>query len=151
MVPEKIGGIPAHPLIVHLPIVLGPLVGLLAVLLLVPSLRAKLAWPTAGLAVVFAVSAMLAVQSGETLAETLQLGDLIEEHEEAAEALRNIALLFAAVAVGVAALRSKVTGTAQHAAVVVLAVLGVATIGFTIKTGHEGAKAVWAPQLESSR
>ncbi len=147
---DKIGDLPAHPLIVHLPIVLGPVVGVLAILCLIPSWRDKLLLPTAGLAVIFAISAFLATESGESLAQTLQLGDAIEEHEEAAETLRLIAFIFAIAAVGLAVLRGRLKGAALTAGALVLAALGVATIGFTIKTGHEGAKVVWQDKFEAA-
>ncbi len=149
--PEKIGGLPAHPLIVHLPIVLGPVVGLLALLLLFPKWRTRLLWPTAALAVVFATSAILAAESGEQLAATLQLGEAIHEHEEAAETLRLVGFLLAIATVGVALLGSRLKGALQTGAIVVVAVLGLATIGFTVKTGHEGAKAVWEAPFDAAQ
>lgn len=148
---EKIGDLPAHPLIVHLPIVLGPLVGLLTLVLVLPKWRDKLLWPTAALAVVFALSAVVAAQSGETFAQTLQIGDAIEAHEEAAETLRLIGVVLAAALVGVAALGSRLKGALQTGAVVIVAALGIATVGFTIKTGHEGAKAVWKAPFEAAQ
>lgn len=148
---EKIGDLPAHPLIVHLPIVLGPVVGLLTVLCLMPKWRARLLWPTAGLAVIFAISAILAAASGENFAETLQLGDEIKDHEEAAETLRLIAIVLATATVAVAALGSRLKGILQTGAVLIVALLGVATIGFTIKTGHEGATAVWEAPFEAAQ
>ncbi len=147
---EKIGDLPAHPLIVHLPIVLGPVVGLLTLLCVVPKWRSRLLWPTAGLAVLFAFSAVLAAASGENFAETLQIGDAIKDHEEAAETLRLIGIVLAIVTVAVAALGSRLKGLVQTGAVLLVALLGVATIGFTIKTGHEGAKAVWKAPFEAA-
>lgn len=148
--PDKIGDLPAHPLIVHLPIVLGPVVGLLALLCLVPKWRAKLLWPTAALAVIFAVATIVAAETGESLARTLQIGDGIEEHQEAAETLRLFGILLAIVTVGVALLGERLKGLVQTAAVVVVAALGVATIAFTVKTGHAGATAVWKSSFQAA-
>ena len=61
--PDEIGGLPSHPLLIHLPLVLGPVVGLLTLLLLVPKFREKLLWPTAALGVVFAISAAVGWRS----------------------------------------------------------------------------------------
>ncbi len=149
--PEKIAGLPAHPLIIHLPIVLGPIVGVLAVLLLVPKLRDRLLVPTAALAVVFAVSAIAAVMSGENFLATLNIGDAIEEHEEAAETLRLLSVVLAAVLVAFAASRKRLPATAATGLAMVIAVLGVATVGFTVKTGHEGATLVWKQPFDAAK
>lgn len=148
---DEITGLPAHPLIVHLPIVLGPVLGLFTLALLVPSWRERLLKITVGLAVVFAISTWLAGESGESFAATLAVGEAIEEHEEAAEMLRNIAFLLAIVLVGYAVLFKRLGAGVRTAGVVVIALLGVATIGFTIKTGHEGAKQVWQAEYDAAK
>ena len=148
---EKIGDLPAHPLIVHLPIILGPVVGLLTLLCLVPKWREKLLWPTAGLAIVFAISTIVATESGENLAATLQIGDGIKEHQEAGEQLRMIAIILAIVITAVALLGKRLTGVVGTIAAVIVAALGVLTIGSTVKTGHAGAKAVWKAPFEAAQ
>ncbi len=75
--PDKIGGLPAHPLIVHLPIVFGPILGLLALGLLNPAWRSKLIKPLAALSIVTAVAAILAAESGEWLAGTSSTARLL--------------------------------------------------------------------------
>lgn len=148
---EEVAGLPAHPLIIHLPLVLGPVVGLLTVLLLVPSWRDRLLKPTAALAVLFAISAAVAVKSGEEFAETLQIGDVIKDHEEAAETLRTLAFTLAAILVAAAFVVPKMGKVLQTAAVLLIAVLGLATVGQTVKTGHEGAKAVWEAPFDAAK
>lgn len=148
--PEKIAGLPAHPLIIHLPIVLGPVVGLLCLLLLVPRLREKLLIPTAVLGVVFAASAIAAVISGENFLRVLNLGDAIEAHEEAAETLRLLAIVLAVLLVAFAALRNRLPAVAASGLAVIVAAVGVAAIGFTVKTGHEGATLVWKQQFDAA-
>lgn len=150
MIPEKIGGLPAHPLLIHLPIVLGPVVGLMALLLLVPGLRTRLIVPTAALAVLFAASAIVAAASGEAFAENLGLGEAIQDHEEAAETLRLLGIALAVCLVAFALLRNRLQGAAATAAALLVAVLGVATIGFTVKTGHEGATLVWKQSADAA-
>ena len=148
---DEVFGLPAHPLIIHLPLVLGPLVGLLTVLLLVPSWREKLLKPTAALAVLFAASAAVAVKSGENFAATLQVGEFIGDHADAAKTLRLLAFgLAAALIVAVFAV-PKLGRALQTAAVALIAVLGIATVGFTVKTGHEGAKAVWEAPFDAAK
>ena len=148
--PEKIGGLPAHPLIIHLPLVLGPLVGLLALLLLVPALRARLLVPTAGLSVLFAVAAIAAVSSGQTFAQNLGVGASVGTHADAAKTLRMLAIALAVGLVGFALVRKRAEGLPGTAAALGVAVLGVATVGFTIKTGHEGATLVWKERTEAA-
>lgn len=141
--PETIDGLPSHPLVVHLPVVLGPLVGLLAVLLLVPGLRKRLLTPTAVLAVIFALATALAVQTGEEFADTLAIGDAIEKHEEAAELLRILAFILAGSLAALAILGGRLPGPLTTIAFVAVALLGAATVAQTIKTGHAGAEQVW--------
>lgn len=148
---EEVFGLPAHPLLVHLPLVLGPVVGLLTVLLLVPSWRDKLLKPTAALALLFAVSAALAVKSGQNFAATLQVGEIIAEHADAAKTLRLLAFVLAAALVVAAFTVPKLGKLPQTGAVAVLAVLGIGTVGFTVKTGHEGAKAVWEAPFDAAK
>ncbi len=146
MIPDEIGGLPAHPLLVHLPLVLGPVVGLLALALLIPRLRERLLGFTLLLAIVFAVSALLAVASGEAFADERSLGGAINEHEEAAELLRLLALALAAALALLWAGRRRLPAAGTLLVAVAVAVLGVATIGATIRTGHEGATLVWQGQ-----
>jgi hypothetical protein len=141
--PETIDGLPSHPLVVHLPVVLGPIVGLLAILLLASPLRARLLTPTAILAVLFALSAAVAVQTGEDFADRLALGDSIAAHEEAAELLRILAFLLAGLLVALAIVRDRLPGPLSAIAFIAVALLGAATVAQTVKTGHEGAEHVW--------
>jgi len=147
---HKIGGLPAHPLIVHLPIILGPIVGLLALALLVPAWRDKLIKPTAILAVICAISAIAAVESGEYFAKVLAVGNDIDEHQEAAEMFRNLSLLLAIVLVVAAALWARIKGAVQHVVMIAVALLGLGTIVFVVKTGHEGAKQVWQEEFNNA-
>lgn len=149
--PETIFGLPAHPLIIHLPIVLGPVVGLLTLLMLVPKLRDKLAVPTAALGVLFAITAVAAVISGEDFVATLGLGGAIAEHADAARTLRMLAIILAVLLVLFAIGRKRLPALAATGAVLVVAVLGVATTGFTVKTGHEGATLVWKQQYDAAK
>ena len=148
--PDKIGGLPLHPLIVHLPIVFGPIVGLLALGLLNPAWRAKLIKPLAVLAVITAIAAILAAESGEWLADHLVGGPPagLHDHQEAAELFRNLEILFAILLVGAAIFWARLQGTLQTVACVILAVLGLATVVTVVDAGHEGAKLAWGDQLQ---
>lgn len=99
---NDIGGLPAHPLIVHLPVVLVPLATVGAILMLLrPSWRRMFEIPTAVLAVVAAIATQLALQSGEALEEQVRHSELIERHSNIAEQARPWVFLFAAVMVAV--------------------------------------------------
>lgn len=148
---DEVFGLPAHPLIIHLPLVLGPLVGLLTVLLIVPSWRERLLKPTAALAVIFALSAIVAVKSGQNFAATLQVGEFIGEHADAAKTLRLLSVILAAALVVAAFTIPKLGKGLGTAAVALIAALGLATVGFTVKTGHEGAKAVWEAPFDAAK
>ena len=129
---HEITGLPAHPLIVHMPLVLGPLVGVLTLALLRPSWRARLLWPVAGLAVVTAFFAIIAVISGEWFAEQLRIGDAIHEHEEAAELFRSLEILLAIALVAAAVGLRRLPSAAQTAAVAVIAVLVFSTVTWSV-------------------
>ena len=101
---NDIGGLPAHPLIVHLPVVMVPLATIGAILMVVrPSWRRMFEIPTAVLAGVAALATQLALQSGEALEEQVRHSELIETHSSIAEQARPWVFLFAAVMVAVAA------------------------------------------------
>lgn len=140
---DKFQGLPAHPLIVHIPIVFGPIAGLFAILLLFPRLRGPLLLPTAIMAVVFALGAILAAGSGEELRSHLQDFDEIHDHAELGEMTRNIAILFAIAMVGAwVATRRELTKWVVPL-LGIGAILGALSIVWTVRTGHAGAKQAW--------
>jgi drug/metabolite transporter (DMT)-like permease len=141
--PEKISGLPAHPLIIHIPVMLGPLVGLLCILMLVPKLRPKILPWTAAFGVLFALSTIIAVISGQNFAKAIQVGSAIREHAEAAKTLRLLAIILAAVLVAYWLAAKRLGSRAMIAGALVVAALGVAETAYTVKTGHAGAKVVW--------
>lgn len=147
---EKIGDLPAHPLLVHAPLVFVPILGLLSVALLKPSWRTVLLKPVAIFAVITLITTFFAVESGEKLLEILQVGDAIEEHEEAAEMLFRVVLVLTVLLGAAVILRAKLQGAAQTALIAVIALLGLASIGAAVKTGHEGATQVWKTEFQNA-
>jgi hypothetical protein len=147
---HEIRGLPAHPLIIHLPIILGPVVGLMTLGLLVPRWRPKLLKWTAAFAVVFALSCVAAAESGEDLAKTLGLGGLVDAHMNAATTLRLLAIILATVLVVFALLYTRLSKTVQTITVVLIAILGVGAIAQTVKTGEAGANLVWKSQFDAA-
>jgi uncharacterized membrane protein len=148
---DTIAGLPLHPLVVHIAVVLLPLAALgLIVLVLVPRWRATYGWLTlAGLAVGTA-GAFVAKESGEALAARVGLP---QRHAELGDVLPLVAGLLFVVAVVwfVADRRRRSSGQpgqpGQGALVLTLgiasALLAVGTIGLTVAVGHSGAEAVW--------
>lgn len=146
---------PLHPLVVHAVVVLGPLAALTGlVYAVVPRWRWLLRWPLVVLAVLTAVTAWLATLSGEDLLESRPaLEQLVEEHEEHGELLRNVALAYVPVSLlaawalgGVSALASGRGARETRWQVPVAALLVVAAIGLLVTlflAGDSGARAVW--------
>ena len=159
-------GLPAHPLIVHIPVVLIPL-SLVGVLLMLvkPKWRSSLLVPTAVLAIVGAAGAILASQAGEWLQERVPESQLIEQHQQLGEMSRNLAILFAG-AMFVWALRELADtrgwfrGTALSrllnarwvgiASVAGALIFGSLATVWVARAGHTGAKAAWHGRVSSS-
>lgn len=166
-------GLPAHPLFLHVPVILIPLavVGAL-VLAFRPSLFSRFGVPLAGLAVVALVGTVLTVGAGEALRVELGLvghggppggaASLIARHASAALTLRRLMIAFALVTIACVLVHRVVQGQPTgrpaldrlcarlpvrlilRAAVVALSVL----CGyFVFHTGDLGAKAVWAHRV----
>ena len=64
---DSLFGLPAHPFLVHIPVVLIPLGALGAVLMLWPRLRRALGWWVCGIVVVAGIATQLAISSGQSL------------------------------------------------------------------------------------
>ena len=145
-------GLPAHPLLVHIPVVLVPL-ALVGVIVMVsrPSWWGRYEWATLVITVAGAVGAVFAAQSGEGLEESVREGSvrsLVREHVEAGETARNFSLLFMLV-VAVAILLPRwmkgrtLPGWWKRAAAVAMVVTGLAASYTVYDAGHTGAKSVW--------
>jgi hypothetical protein len=101
-------GLPAHPLLVHVPVVLVPLAVLVTIVALWPRVRRVAALAAAVLALAGGIGVVLATGSGEQLEEQVQGTDRVEEHAEQGEAAEAPALIFGGVAVAAAALNEVV-------------------------------------------
>ncbi|GAA1938400.1 DUF2231 domain-containing protein [Nocardioides hwasunensis] len=151
----ELNGVPLHPLIVHAVVVLGPLAALTGLAYaFVPKWRWLLRWPLVVLAVVTAGAAVLAAAAGESLLESRpELEQIIGEHEERGELLRNVSLAYVLVAGfgawalgGVSALASGRGARETRLAIpaIVLLVVGsIALLVLLFLAGDSGARAVW--------
>ena len=153
----EIQGLPAHPLLVHGPVVLIPLVALLGIVLVV-----KRSWRTTVgpwlvlLAFVTFVLTFLAAQTGEELQANVRNTELVRHHAELGGALRPIALaLLIAIVMLVAPAWAHARGGPgvlvrlaeaklwNILSVVLVVVMAVLATYWVIQTGHSGADAVW--------
>ena len=155
---ESIGELPSHPLFVHAPVVLMPLLALFAAALLVrPSWRRKVGLVLPALSLGLAIATILARESGLRLKDLL--GDFApntDKHESLANtALVLIVLLFVmSVAMVVADRWARADGPAwlNQAAVALVGLsfvfAGLATV-WMFRAGHEGARLVWKGTVQS--
>jgi uncharacterized membrane protein len=160
---EKLFGLPAHPLLVHLPVVLIPLSGIIAIVFAFKtSWLDRYGWHLAVLSFVGAIGGVMAAGSGEGL-EAIQrragetASAAAEDHFELGETARNIGLLFFLVVLAVVLVRwyarkqgesagiwSKVNTKAAAVVMAVLLVLSAGAATYSISVaGHQGAKLVW--------
>ena len=147
-------GLPAHPLIVHVPIVLIPLVAVGAVAMVaVPRVRARFGWIVVVLAGVALVGVQLAIGSGEALEDHVERSHALHVHTELASSLRPLALFLFVVVLALMLLdhRSRrgvadETGAMRWAAPAVSVLVVIASIFSTVRLvqiGHNGARASW--------
>jgi hypothetical protein len=162
---DTILDLPVHVLVVHAVVVLGPAAGLTAVAYAVrPPWRRALRVPLAVGAVLAALAAAVAAQSGEALQERLvRLGvggstlEAISLHAERGELARNVALAASVIALIATLwlLRPEPGGAEPPVAppggratrllvAVLLAVGGLAVVVTTTLAGHSGSRAVWS-------
>ena len=162
---DTIAGLPVHALVIHAVVVLGPLAGLTAIAYAVrPSWRGVLRVPLAVVAVLAALTATVAVQSGEALeARLTRLGvggptlDAIVLHSERGVLARNVALITVVIALGATLwlLRPQVPDengpvstpgrpAARMVVAVLLAASGLGLVVTTTLAGHSGSQAVWS-------
>ena len=164
------GGLPAHPLFVHVPVILIPTTIVTAIVFMVrPEWFGRWGIALALVSIVAMSSVFLTMQAGAALSHALHLhgeaSELISEHSQAAHILAIVYTAFTAVLiVAFAAMRisgGRPTGlaladrplsspavfTTLRALVVVLAIVA----GFmTFRTGDLGARAVWAGRLQAA-
>lgn len=156
---ERIFDLPAHPLLVHFPVVAIPVLCIMAILMAVsPQMRRKLGLPTLALGAACLVATLLATNSGEALVKPLFLESVIKEHRELGQTTQwLVILLFVFLCVQFAVGRSvdkksefERPALAKQGLLVlsaVVVVLSVLSTVWVVRTGHEGAKVTWAGQL----
>jgi len=161
---NEIFGIPAHPLFVHLPVVLLPLamVGVL-VMAVRPGSRATLLLPAAFVGLTGAIGALMATMSGEWLEDRLRETAAIENHADLGEMARNFAIAFA-VMLAIWAARELLSARSTEPTGRVARLLSPAWVGtvavagsllfgtlttvWIVRAGHTGAESAWQGKLD---
>jgi hypothetical protein len=169
------GGLPAHPLFLHVPVIFIPLAALGGLVLAArPQWYGNWAGSWIGLSAVIALGSLnLTMSAGDKLRAALGLeGDgpgvahLIAEHSDAAGTLRVFTIAFTAVFLIALAVHATAGGTSSGVAVgdrifaairrvpaapialrVLTALLALGCLYYVFRTGDLGAKAVWLSRL----
>ena len=147
---KSLFGLPAHPLFVHLPLVLVPMAALASVVLAVrPQWRRRSSLALAVVALVAMVATFLAMQSGEAFEPAVRDVVDISTHKSLAQTTRLLVALFFVGTVAVAVL-DRMAGDARpwaakaaQAGIAVTALVSLAGSIWMFRTGHEGARLVW--------
>ncbi len=152
-------GLPAHPLLVHIPIVLIPLCAIGAVGMFWKPWRDRLGWATVIVLGVTGIMTQLAIGSGEALEEASNEREaLLKAHTSIAENIRPWLLLFFVflLAFLLVVRRREAAGRSGSLRDPVLAILFALTIVFAgisvywvQRIGHTGAKSVWHEKVNS--
>jgi amino acid transporter len=155
---HKAFGLPAHPLLIHVPVVFVPILGL-AVLAVAFNARwfDRFGLLVAAFSVVTLAATLLAVGAGEAFRKERlrEFPDLandptLHDHADAGITVRLAMVILTALLVGM--LFAKRAPTTARIALRVLAVLFALTaIGFVIRTGHLGAKLAWGDQQQQQQ
>lgn len=143
---DTVGGLPAHPLLVHAPLVLIPLVSVCAVAMVASArFSRRFGAAVAVLSALAVVSAAAAKLSGEAWSEKVGFP---QPHAELADPLPVIVLLQALLVTVLWLLdRGRPTNRVRPLPVWLLSalvlVISVIAVYWTIRVGHSGAEAVW--------
>jgi magnesium-transporting ATPase (P-type) len=153
---ETIFGLPAHALLVHIPVALIPLSALGAIVIAISERwRERIGWVVVAIAGFATVASQLAVTSGEELQESLSRDRaLVEQHAELGETFSWVALAFFTVVLALMiwdSMRRRrraggEPGTSRTIGIVLSVLVVAASIGVSVRVyqvGHSGAKAVW--------
>lgn len=137
-------GLPLHPLVVHAVVVLLPLAALGALAVVVSAkLRDRFGWLVAACGVVAGGAAIVAKVSGEALASSLGVGQLVASHQSYGQLVPFPAVTLAIALPVALLLRRRASMTGWWVAAAVAAVSALAALVLVLLTGHSGATAVW--------
>ncbi len=163
---DKLFDLPAHPLLIHAPIVLLPIAAIFTVAVAIkPAWRDRSGWWLLGGLFVTLILLFGAKESGEALIEAYDRANGegavdISKHESLAETTFIMTLIwfvvFGALTVVERVERLRTSAlqpiannvAARQALAAIAAALGVLATIWLIRTGHEGSKSVWGPRVD---
>ena len=159
-------GIPAHPLLVHIPAVLLPLAAVGVIVMAIrPAWHRRYRWAVLAVGFVGALGAILAADAGESLEQRIVAKEGAaaargwHEHAEAGETARLFGIIFVVVLAmfvlvpwylerRTAQRRPvKLPGVVSHALLVLALAAAAGTVITVIQAGHSGAKSVWCETM----
>jgi drug/metabolite transporter (DMT)-like permease len=154
---DSLFGLPGHPLVVHLAVVLVPIAALGTLTIAFwGAARRRIGWIVVGLAFVAFVGCFLAKESGEALQNSVRHTEAVDAHVEMADGgtVAGLAVFLGAAGVMVVDLivrqrtaRNQAALPLQKQAPIIVGVLAVLLALFSsvriIQIGHSGAKATW--------
>jgi uncharacterized membrane protein len=156
---SKLFGLPAHPLFVHVPVVLIPLVAIGAIAMACSAhVRDRYGWLVLAIGVVAGISTQLAIESGKALRHSVPQSAELRRHTHIAESIRPLILLLFLIALGImlfdrrargawpftrAGSRSSVNTLARAGLIALTVVVAVGTNVRLFQIGDSGAKATW--------
>ena len=145
---DLITGLPVHVFVTHLVVVLLPLAVITLILVVAfPRLRQNYRYPAVGLAIIGALSAIVAEQSGEALEARVGVA---EEHSEWGEMLPPVAVALAVLSViwlivsRMSSSRGKILAAVIGGVVIIV---GIVAVVITVLAGHSGTQSVWGDQV----
>jgi hypothetical protein len=148
---STVNGLPAHILLNHFVVVLGPLAAILAIICAVwPAARRRLIWLVLVLSVVTLVLTPITANAGAWLGDRVATSPTVKLHEQLGGTLiYDVAALVATVTVlavvHLRQARGRTVKLALRAAVGVLVIAAaVATLVQTYRIGETGARAAWS-------
>lgn len=164
------GGLPAHPLFVHVPVVLIPTTIVAAIVFMFkPQWLSRYGIALALASIIAMSSIFLTMRTGAALRDALDLqgqaAKLISEHSHAAHILAYVYVLFTATLIvtfaaqrisggmptGLGIVDGLLSSKSMFAALrVVLVLLSIGAGYMTFRTGDLGAKAVWQGRLQAA-
>lgn len=147
---DVINGLPMHALVVHGVVVLLPLMAIVtAVVAFKAGWREKAAWWVVAADAAVVVMTFVAIQSGKTFQKRLG-GQVAVAHGNTGKLMIWFALALLVAAVLVAVLGRSGGSTATGLAGLT-ALVGLAAIAWTVKTGDSGARAVWESVIKNTQ
>ena len=148
---RTIFGLPAHPLLVHLAVVLVPVTAVAVVVAtLRPAWRRRYHLPLLMMSVVGLLSILVARQTGEEMYKWMNRDPPVANHRNLANGALVLMLLFTAATGALAFVErraSAASGASHRTATMVTSAIAVVTAVlvtvWVVRTGHEGARLTW--------